>query len=260
MFDLWFKGWRRKRLSQKPTPEHWPLILENSFWYWEFLTSEQQERLLQLARIFIHEKEIVVPADVARPEHARVTVAAAACLPLLGFEDLYCYDRVKSVILKTSSFRQKVRSNSPHVISEVQASGVYSKNGPLVLSWPDVAAQCYSPEYTANVVIHEFAHHIDDLNGAVDGEPPFPTAELLQNWKRHSAEAMQRVEELDSIGINTAIDTYGLTNAEEFFAESCEAFFCNPNLLEEQFPELFQSLITLFHIDPSPWFRNIRLE
>ena len=94
----------------------------------------------------------------------------------------------------------------------------------------------------------------------MDGEPPFPTAELLQNWKRHSAAAMQRVEELDSIGINTAIDTYGLTNAEEFFAESCEAFFCNPNLLEEQFPELFQSLTTLFHIDPSPWFRNIRLE
>lgn len=260
MFDLWFKGWRRQRLSRKSTPPHWPHILEHSFWYWEFLSASQQKRLLQLIHIFVAEKEIVVPKEVKHPEHAKVTVAAAACLMLLGFDDLYCFDRVRTIILQSKSFRQKVRSNSPHVVNEVQASGVYSKGGPLVLSWPDVASQCYSPEYTANVVIHEFAHHIDDLDGAVDGEPPFPRNEQRTAWKELAKLAMERVEELDSIGINTAIDTYGLTNTEEFFAEACEAFFCNPNLLNQQFPELFELLSQLYHLDTTEWFRSFHID
>ena len=124
MFDLWFKGWRRQKLSKKKAPAHWPQILEHSFWYWEFISPPQRYRLLQLMQIFIHEKEIVVPKEVKHPEQAKVTVAAAACLMLLGFEDLYCFDRVRTVILQSQSFRQKVRSNSPHIVSEVQAAGV----------------------------------------------------------------------------------------------------------------------------------------
>lgn len=260
MFDLWFKGRRRRKLAEKSPPKHWPQILQNSFWYWEYISPSQQRRLLQLMQIFIHEKEIVVPQDVPQPELAKVTVAAAACLMLLGFDDLYCFDRVRTVILQSRSFQQKVRSNSPHIVSEVQASGVYSKGGPLVLSWPQVASQCYSPEYTSNVVMHEFAHHIDDLDGAVDGEPPFPKQNQRAAWKEQSRLAMERVEELDSIGIQTAIDTYGLTNPEEFFAEACEAFFCNPNLLNSQFPEVFDLLSQLFRLDPSEWFRSIHID
>jgi hypothetical protein len=260
MFDLWFKDRRRQKIFKQPTPTHWPDILQQSFWYWEFLSAAEQNRLLKLVHIFIREKEIVVPAEIKNAEHAKVTVAAAACLMLLGFKDLYCYDRVKSIVLQMQSFKQKVRSHSPHIVHEIDAAGVYAKGGPLLLAWEQVASECYSPEHTANVVIHEFAHHIDDLDGVLDGEPPFPKPEQRLAWKKLAQDAMDRVEELDSIGIQPAIDTYGLTNPEEFFAEACEAFFCHPNLMIEQFPDLFELLTELFQLDPSRWFRSIHID
>jgi Mlc titration factor MtfA (ptsG expression regulator) len=255
MFDLWFKGRRRKRLAAKPVPPSWESILQQRLWYWPYLSRTQQIRLLKLMQIFIHEKEIVVPAEIKQPDEARVLVAGAACTMLLGFEDLYCFDRVKTVIFTLRPFRQRVHNAGvPGVFGEMIASGVYQRGAPIALSWPDFSRECFHPELTRNVAIHEFAHHIDDLNGAMDGEPPFPNTKQAEAWKLAADEARARVDELDSIGISTAIDDYGLTDEMEFFAVACEAFFCNPNALANEFPTVFELLESLFRLDTRLWF------
>jgi Mlc titration factor MtfA (ptsG expression regulator) len=205
----------------------------------------------------LSEKEIVVSDDIRNPEVARLLIAATASLMLLGFRDLYCFDKIKSVILQSGAVIYRKRANSNEVISREEiASGVYMQGGPVVLSWDDVSQQCFSAEHGNNVVIHEFAHHIDDLNGAMDGEPPFPTATLATRWKESAEAAMERVEELDSIGITSVIDVYGLTNKLEFFAVSCEAFYCNPAELQGEFPEIFDLLCQLFQLNPQQWFER----
>ena len=50
------------------------------------------------------------------------------------------------------------------------ASGESWLGGPVILSWEDAAAA--EPDAGYNVVIHEFAHKLDMLNGDANGFPP----------------------------------------------------------------------------------------
>lgn len=257
MFQLWLKDWRRRRLIRRPAPEHWPRILAERLWYWPYLSAAQQRRLLQLSAIFLKEKEVVVPREVVDPEAARVTVAGAACLMLLGFDDTYCFDRIQTIILTLRPFRQQVQVSAVDgLFGDMLASGAYSRNAPVALSWRDVQRECASPEYGANVVIHEFAHHIDDLDGALAGDPPFPSKRLVERWKEVSRNEFERLEQLQATGVETVIDPYGLGDPVEFFAVCCEAFFCNPLGMEAEHPELFELLQVLFRLDPRPWFED----
>lgn len=205
--------------------------------------------------IFLKEKEVVVPSNVAEPEAARLTVAAAACLMLLGFDDTYCFDRIQTIILTLRPFRQQVQVSAVDgLFGEMLASGAYSRNAPVALSWRDVERECATSELGANVVIHEFAHHIDDLDGAMAGDPPFPSQGLVARWKEVSRREFDRLRKLQATGVETVIDPYGLEDPVEFFAVCCEAFFCNPLGLEDEHPDLFEMLQVLFRLDTRPWF------
>ncbi len=257
VLHLWLKDWRRKRLLRQPTPPKWSLILRERLWYWERLSPEQRLRLLQLVSIFLHEKEVVTPPGMDHPETVQVTVAAAACLMLLGFEDTYCFDRIQTVILTERPFRQQVQfSQVDGLVGDLLASGSYSRNAPVALSWRDVQRECRDLWSVRNVVIHEFAHHIDDLDGSLAGDPPFPNQELVRRWKEVSRLELQELRQRYAEGFETVVDPYGLDDPVEFFAVCCEAFFCNPLELEAAHPELFALLQILFRLDPRPWFED----
>ncbi|MEQ1905189.1 MAG: M90 family metallopeptidase [Pirellulaceae bacterium] len=259
MFDLWTKNWRRKRILRQPIPARWPEILAKTFWYWHVLTPAQQARLLSLIAIFLREKEVVVPGNVKDPEGAKVTVAAAACLMLLGFDDWYCFDRITTVVLSTRPIvNQMPVPGTPGVVGDFPATGVYTSGSPVQLSWPDVAEECRDPASYQNVVVHEFAHHIDDLDGSLAGDPPFPSTRLVKLWEEVSAEELELLQQQTERGEDTVLDAYGTSDPVEFFAVTCESFFCNPNSLYESHPRLFSLLQTLFRLDPRQWFEDER--
>lgn len=259
MFDLWTKNWRRKRILRQPIPPRWPEILAKSFWYWHVLTPAQQARLLSLIAIFLKEKEVVVPGTVKDPEGAKVTVAAAASLMLLGFDDWYCFDRITTVVLSTRPIvNQMPVAGTPGVFGDFAASGVYTSGSPVQLSWPDVAEECRDPASYQNVVVHEFAHHIDDLDGSLAGDPPFPSTRLVKLWEEVSAEELELLQQQTERGEDAVLDAYGTSDPVEFFAVTCESFFCNPHGLYESHPRLFSLLQTLFRLDPRQWFEDER--
>ncbi|MFO0912570.1 MAG: M90 family metallopeptidase [Pirellulales bacterium] len=255
MFDLWPKSVRRQKLFAQPRPEEWARTLNQQLWLWSALTAEQQHRLLGLVAIFLHEKEVVVPAEIHQADAARLTVAAAACQMLLGFDDLYCFDRVQTVILTLRPFRQQIHhGDGIGLVGELTASGVYTKGAPIALSWRDVQLECADPAFGHNVVVHEFAHHVDDLDGALDGAPPFASRQLAHRWREVADRESRRLEQQTAAGQPTVLDPYGLSNPAEFFAVSCEAYFSQPHALAVSHPELFQLLRELFRLDPRPWF------
>ncbi len=62
-------------------------------------------------------------------------------------------------------------------------AGEAMPGGPVVLSWPDVAASADWASTGMNLVIHEFAHKIDMRNGEADGCPPLPAGMSPGVWR-----------------------------------------------------------------------------
>ena len=54
--------------------------------------------------------------------------------------------------------------------------------GALLLDWRTVVRQIERPERGSNVVVHEFAHKLDQLTGAADGMPPLPSRTARDAW------------------------------------------------------------------------------
>jgi hypothetical protein len=105
-----------------------------------------------------------------------------------------------------------------------------------------------------NVVLHEFAHQYDALDGESNGCPPMPW-DLRRRWTPLMRAAYERLVEDDRRGRETFLDPYGAENPAEFFAILTETFFELPHELTIEHPELFELLRSLYALDPREWHR-----
>ena len=121
------------------------------------------------------------------------------------------------------------------------------EGGPVLLSWPAVEAG-YDESGMA-LVIHEFAHKIDMLDGDVDGTPPLVGAARVA-FKACIDEAYEDFRRRVDDGEDTAVDPYAAELIEEFFAVSCEVFFAEPELLRDEYPAYFLQLQSYLCVDP----------
>src|SRR5689334_12407879 len=95
----WFKRRRRIRLLAEPFPQAWIGYLQTNMVQYGLLTASEQARLRDRVRIFIAEKTWVGCGGLAVDDEMKVTVAAQACLLVLGIEYEYHYDKIQSVLL-----------------------------------------------------------------------------------------------------------------------------------------------------------------
>ncbi|HPT56613.1 MAG TPA: M90 family metallopeptidase, partial [Casimicrobium sp.] len=120
--------------------------------------------------------------------------------------------------------------------------------GPVLLSWPAVEAG-YDESGMA-LVIHEFAHKIDMLDGDVNGVPPMPNRAAHDEFKAAINAAYADFCARVDAGEDTAIDPYAAELIDEFFAVTCEVFFAEPELLQHEYADYFAQLQAYFCIDP----------
>jgi Mlc titration factor MtfA (ptsG expression regulator) len=97
-------------------------------------------------------------------------------------------------------------------------AGEAMHRGPVVLSWPDVAASADWEASGMNLAIHEFAHKLDMIDGDADGCPPLPPGMSLGEWKRTMRAAFDDFVERVDRNEDTAIDPYAAESPGEFFA------------------------------------------
>lgn len=216
------------------------------------LDAARQERLRGLAAHFLQRKTITAVAGLELDEGQRLLLAALCCLPLLEFgqEGLQGWSEL---VVYPDAFR--VRRN------HMDAAGVLHEwddeligeawdSGPLLLSWADVQADIADPRSGFCVAVHEMAHKIDVLDGALDGTPPLP-----RDWQRQWARDFQRSYDAfcaqADAGRDTAIDPYAAEAPEEFFAVTTEYHFSAPQLLEREMPEVAGHLRRFY--GPSPF-------
>ncbi|MDH5239017.1 MAG: M90 family metallopeptidase, partial [Acidimicrobiia bacterium] len=119
--------------------------------------------------------------------------------------------------------------------------------GPISLSWDAALVHSRDPGAGRNVVIHEFAHKIDMMDGYSDGIPPLRGAQLTRWTRTLDGEFAQG----GSDPSDEVLSPYAWTNTSEFFAVATEAFFCSPHRLGEAKPDLYAALAGWYLQDPA---------
>jgi len=183
-------------------------------------------------------------------ESVRGTIAAHAALLGLGLEP-DSYREVSSVIVHATM----IERGGEHVIGggvvsdgTMTLAGEAHPRGPILLSWDSVVADVGAPWRGRNVILHEFAHHLDMLDGWIDGTPVITDSPTRQRWVDTCTDAYERLRSRDGWGV---LDPYGATDPAEFFAVAIEAFFTRPVELREHEPALYQVLADYLGQDPA---------
>ena len=221
--------------------------------HYKNLSKEEKERIERSILRFIHTKQFIgVKMEVT--EEMKVVIAFYACLLLLHIETDNCYDNLKTIILYPSPVvLDSVRNNGGIYTKEDFIIDGQSANDTVVLVWHDARYEAYHLRHD-NVIVHEFAHEIDYMDGEVDGVPPLErskyhewTRVLLKDFKKLNEVALKDRE----WGKYKLLGSYAATNEAEFFAVVTERFFESPHALKRHFPELYKELKDFYRIDPA---------
>jgi Mlc titration factor MtfA (ptsG expression regulator) len=123
----------------------------------------------------------------------------------------------------------------------------------VVLSWEQVQRDTGNWRDGHNVVLHEFAHQLDQEDGKAEGVPILPRKSDYPIWAQIMTEEYQQLCNDVQRGIKTVIDSYGATNPAEFFAVATETFFEKPQQLRKQHSALYKLLQRYYQVDPGQW-------
>ena len=241
--------WRMRRvLKRHPIPHHIWHGVSRRLPILKGLDPVQMAHLRELTTWFLDRKSFTGAHGLEVTLSMKVTVAAQACLLILHLGAEY-YDGWVEVILYPGAFRVYHASTDAIglVHDEVSAlSGEAWLSGPLILSWDDVAGSSYCSKPGHNVVVHEFAHKLDGLNGVANGMPPLRRGMSRKSWAETWSAAYDKLRRQLEAGEPGFIDAYAATSPAEFFAVASEYFFTAPEILQSASPGVYRQL-TVFY-------------
>lgn len=251
----WWKYRRRQQLRQQPFPEPWRQILKRRMPYFRRMPPDLQLQLKKHIQVFLAEKIFVGCDGVVVTDEMRVTIAAQACLLLLNRKTDY-YPQLSQILIYPSAFIvNKPQADASGLVTEQRRvlSGESWQQGQVILSWQDTLADAEVDDDGRNVVIHEFAHQLDQENGPANGAPILARSEHYQSWSATMQREFQRLQQMTAHGVASLLNPYGATNPAEFFAVVSEVFFERPHELAAQHPALYGELSRYYRLDPLSW-------
>ena len=251
----WLLHRRRSRLRRQPFPQAWRRILRRRVPLVQRLPADLQLRLKQDIQVFLAEKPIIGCAGLKVTDEMRVTLAAQACLPLLGARRGY-YPALTQILLYPGAFVvDRPHTGAAGVQSEQRRalSGESWAQGQILLSWSDVLNGAADPDDGHNVVIHEFAHQLDQAKGFANGAPALASRAAYARWSRVLQHEFNALNARLARGEDGLIDAYGATDPAEFFAVTSELFFERPLVLAQAHPLLYQQLSAYYRLQPLSW-------
>jgi len=250
----WLRNWRRRRVLARHSvdPALWRRVTAK-LPFLRGLDAARTRRLQDLVLMFLAEKQFVGARGQALDDALRLSVAVQACLPILEL-GLDWYEGWTGIVIYPGDFRvRRSEMDEGGVVHEWEdeLTGESWQGGPVILSWD--AAQ---HDEHANVVIHEFAHKLDMLNGEADGVPPLPAEMDRGAWREALAQAYAGFREAVERGRDTWLDPYAAEDPSEFFAVLSEAFFEAPNETRRRYPEMYEQLRRFYRQDPAARLRS----
>lgn len=249
----WFKKRRRAKILAAPTPLAWLEIVGRRVAYFQLLPPEDRSELFDYIKIFISEKHFEGCGGLVVTEEMKVVIAAQACILLLHhFQD--CYAGLESILIYPHPYlvqTQTILSGGVVVDGQQARLGESWGYGTVVLAWDDVLQGARDAHAGHNVVMHEFAHQLDNESGPADGVPPLELRSQYTAWARVLSEEFHQLHVDAEHHRKTVMDRYGATNAAEFFAVATETFFEKPVQLQRKHPQLYDELRLYYKQDPA---------
>jgi MtfA peptidase len=212
------------------------------------LDADERKRLREMAREFLAEKEWSAAQDLVLTPEIQLSIALQACLPVLNL-GLDHYRGWVGIVVYPGDFvipRQVMDDDGVMHEYDDSVLGEAWEGGPVIVSWFD------HPEDAdgVNVVIHEFAHKLDMGNGTVDGFPRLPADMSRRAWAAAFEPAYKDFCARVDSGEDTFLDPYAAEHPAEFFAVMSEAFFETPDVLNTEYPAVFEQLRRFYRQDP----------
>jgi Mlc titration factor MtfA (ptsG expression regulator) len=251
---------RLRRALARPLAPELLAILERNVVQYAGMEAAQQARLRRLVQQFLHEKSFVGCAGLEITDEMRVTIAAQACLLVLGRAGdaipAVVYPSLHAVLVYPGAFLVPRR--------EVDAAGVVTEqrqdllgeswgDGRVILSWDHVRRAGLDEAPQHNVVLHEFAHQLDSESGSTNGAPYLGSTERYRSWSEVLSRNYAELRRDAMWGQQGVLDHYGASSPAEFFAVATEAFFEQPWDLAARHPDLFAEFQKYFRLDPRQW-------
>jgi Mlc titration factor MtfA (ptsG expression regulator) len=250
----WLRARRFRHLANEPLDPRLLELLQRHMPLYERLPAELQRRLQGLVNVFLNDKNFFGSGGLEITDEMRLAVAGNACLLLLQREDPR-FPGSKTIVLYPDTFVARELTYDGVVQREKQSArlGESWHRGPVILSWADVLRGVNNPNDGHNVVIHEFAHKLDEENGPVDGLPVLREHADYSEWARILTHEFADLIERAERHRKGVLDFYGSTAPAEFFAVASEAFFERGKRMQRELPTLYAQLERYYGVGPAEW-------
>lgn len=214
-----------------------------------------RRQLKQHVLVFLAEKRFYGCGGLELTEEMRVRIAAQACLLIVNRARDH-YSKLYSILVYPSAFivEQETRDEAGVHTTELQVrSGESWEVGRVIVAWDEVEHTRLDMSDGHNVVFHEFAHQLDQENGAADGTPILTPSSRYPTWARVLGKEYAGLRADVAGGRPTVLDEYGAETPGEFFAVATEAFFTKPAQLKSSHSDLYAELQAYYGVDPTEW-------
>ena len=249
-----FRKRRWRKLRQEPWPEVWRPLASRRAPLYGLLPDALRAQLEGLVQIFLAEKSFEGCGGLVIGDEIRLAIASQACLLQLR-PDADLYPRLDTVLVYPGAFVTEHSYEDEGLVTEITEEylGESWDSGALVLSWADIVRDAENLGEGYNVVLHEFAHQLDEENHDADGTPLLPDAALAADWARVCGAAYAELCAEIERDIEPYFDPYAAEHPAEFFAVLTEEFFAGPHDLRTNKPDLYDVFSRFYHLDPANW-------
>ncbi|WP_166268701.1 zinc-dependent peptidase [Marinobacter caseinilyticus] len=246
------RRWRRRRISRRSFPEHWRQKLDDSMALYGRLPEQERQQLHQHTMLILDEVKFYGCAGLTVTEPMKLLIAAHAAL-LINRLSMDYYSSLQAILVYPGAYRALVDVRDGPIAGTTEQSrlGESWQQGRVILAWETLSQEAADPTSASNVALHEFAHQLDQVDGAADGAPPLSSGQAAAHWQAVFTDAWQRLRLRHSS--DGVIDPYGAQNPAEFFAVVTEAFFLRGQLLRDEEPELYECLTRFYCLTPADW-------
>ena len=253
--EPWLVERRRRSLRGRPFPESWRRIVAARVPGVRALPARLRRQLEGHIQVFLAEKQFHGCGGMEITDEVRLTIAAQACMLLLDRRTGY-FPKLRQVLVYPGAFIvERLRPEPSGVLQETREalSGESWSHGQVVLSWEDTVQGAAVADDGRNVVLHEFAHQLDQEKGYANGAPGIGPRLARERWARVMGEEFARLQYAVMTQAPALFSAYGATAPAEFFAVITETFFEQPQAMRELHPLLYAELSLLYRVDPATW-------